>query len=185
MPTSKQTFGSADPNDLEKTSLDKCFSSSNGDNEARYVKVIVFDEQCRVLALNSNNKFVLPGGKIEWDDDDAETAARREVFEAANMAIGLVIPVTIIDAKNRNKQIIRTVVFAARMSGEAQNNPNHKHTYRFLRKEDLFETTGFRNELMRTLVGTALKALVSEEIKEDYEQTTLRGSEKYNVRSLL
>lgn len=48
--------------------------------EPKFVKIVVFDDQNRVLTVKSGNRFVLPGGRIEWDDDDAEAAARREVF---------------------------------------------------------------------------------------------------------
>ncbi len=87
------------------------------DAEARHVKIVVFDDQNRVLAIKSKNRFVLPGGRVEWDDDDAEAAARREVFETANIALGLVKPVTVVKTKDRQNQSAQTLVFVGRMAG--------------------------------------------------------------------
>lgn len=155
------------------------------ENDPKYVKIVVFDDHNRALVVKKKNRFVLPGGRVEWDDDDAEAAVRREVFETANIALGLVIPVTLVRTKDRNKQITKTMVFVGRMSGEEQAASNQEQKHRFFSKEAFLEATGHRNDLVRTLVDAAFKVLVSEEIKEDHDQTTLSGREKYNSQSLL
>ena len=42
------------------------------ENEPKYVKIVVFDDHNRALVVKNKNRFVLPGGRVEWDDDDAE-----------------------------------------------------------------------------------------------------------------
>lgn len=159
-------------------------SNAQDESEVSYVKIIVFDDQNRILVVKNKNRFVLPGGRVEWDDDDAESAARREVFEAANIALGLVQPVTVIQTQDHEKQITKTSIFAARMSGEPQVSQHHKNTHRFVRKESFLEAL-HQNELVHTLIDAGLRVLTSEEIREDRDQTTLRGQEKYNAQSLL
>lgn len=153
--------------------------------EIKCVKIVVFDDQNRVLTVKSGNRFVLPGGRIEWDDDDAEAAARREVFEAANIALGPVRPVTVIKTKNRQNQSAQTVVFAARMTGEGADWPEQQQARRFMARETFFRTVGGRSDLVRSLVETAYRVLTTEEIKGEYAETAQFGREKYNLCSLL
>lgn len=150
--------------------------------EAKHVKVVVFDEQNRVLAIKSRNRFVLPGGRVEWDDDDAEAAARREVFEAANIALGIVKPVTVIKTKNRQNQNTRTIVFVGRLRGGEQTSGDNQ---RFLDKETFFTTPGGQSDLVRSLVEDAHRVLVSEEIKDDHDEAVMTGRERYSLRSLI
>lgn len=151
-------------------------------DEVRYVKVVVFDDQNHVLTAMRKNRFVLPGGLVEWDDDDAEIAARREVSEAANIALGIVKPVTVIKTKSRQNQSTRTIVFAGRLRGEA---PHLGNMYRFLSKETLFETSGGQSERFHSLVESAHRVLVSEEIRSEHDETIRSGIEKYNFQSLI
>ncbi len=155
------------------------------ESDPKYVKVLVFDDQNRVLTVKSGNRFVLPGGRVEWDDDDAEAAARREAFEAANIALGPMRPVTIIKTKDHDGQIAQTIVFVARMTGEGATCPGQQQAHRFMSKETFFRTSGGQSDLVRSLVDTAHRILISEEIKDEHEETTLCGREKYNSRSLL
>lgn len=150
--------------------------------EARYVKIIVFDNQNCLLTVRNKSRFVLPGGHVEWDDDDAETAARREVFEAANIALGIVKPVTVITTKNRQNQSARTIVFVGRLRGEASTAGDGQ---RFMDKETFFNTPSGQSDLVRSLVNAAHRVLVSEEIKDEREETSRTGREKYNLRSLI
>lgn len=149
--------------------------------EAKCVKVVVFDEQNRVLLIKSRNRFVLPGGRVEWDDDDAEAAARREAFEAANIALSTVTPVTVIKTRNRQNQRTQTIVFVGRLRGEYQQ-PSNKH--RFMSKETFLETLGGQGNLVCSLVESAHRVLVSEEIKAEQAEMAQFGREKYNLRSL-
>ncbi len=158
---------------------------AQNESEPKHVKIVVFDDQNRVLTVKSKTRFVLPGGRVEWDDDDDEAAARREVFETANITLGLVTLVTLVRIKDHNKQITKTMVFVGRMSGKEQAAPNQKQKHQFVSKEAFLVATGSRNDLVRTLVDAAFKALVSEEIREDHDQTILSGREKYNSQSLL
>ncbi len=145
--------------------------------EAKYVKVVVFDDQNRVLAVKNKNSFILPGGRIEWDDDDAEAAARREVFEAADIALGIVQPVTTVKTKDS-----RTIVFVGRLRGEDKTSGDR---HRFMTKETFFGTPGGRSDLVRSLIETAHRILVSEEIKTERDETAMTGNEKYSLRSLV
>lgn len=154
-------------------------------NESEHVKIVVFDDQNRILVIKNKNRFVLPGGHVEWDDDDTETAARREVFEAANIALGPTRPVTIIKTKDHDGQIAQTIVFVGRMAGEEVGWPEQKPAHRFMSKETFFRTSGGQSDLVRSLVDAAHRVLVSEEIKEEHDETVLIGKEKYNSRSLL
>ena len=154
------------------------------DTEARHVKIVVFDDQNRVLAIKSKNRFVLPGGRVEWDDDDAEAAARREVFETANIALGLVKPVTVVKTKDRQNQSAQTLVFVGRMAGGGRISSEQRGNNRFMSKETFFETVGGQNLLVRSLVETAQRVLVSEEIKCEQEETAQTGREKYNIGSV-
>jgi len=154
---------------------------AQAESEPRYVKVVVFDALNRVLTVKSKNRFVLPGGCVEWDDDDAEAAARREVFEAANMALGLVKPVAVIKTKNRQNQSTRTIVFVGRLRGEGQASGGD---HRFMDKETFFNTPNGQGDLVRSLVEAAHRVLVSEEIKDEQAETAQFGREKYNLRSL-
>lgn len=154
------------------------------ENEPKHVKIIVFDDQNRVLTVKSGNRFILPGGRIEWDDDDAEAAARREVFESANIALGIVKPVTIIKTKDRDGQIAQTIVFVGRLVGEgriSEQRPNN----RFMNKETFFETIGGQSPLVRSLVETAHRSLVSEEIKDEHRDAARISREKYCISSLI
>lgn len=151
------------------------------DVEPRYVKIVVFDALNRVLTVKSNSRFVLPGGCVEWDDDDAEAAARREVFEAANMTLGLMKPVTIIKTKSRQNQNAQTIVFAGRLCGEGQASSDD---YRFMGKETFFNTPSGQNGPVRSLIEAAYRVLVSEEIKDEHDETAMTNREKYNIRSL-
>lgn len=155
------------------------------ENEPKYVKIVVFDDQNRVLTVKSKNRFVLPGGRVEWDDDDAEAAARREVFESANVALGLVHSVTVIKTKDRDGQIAQTIVFVGRTAGEGAAWPEQRQTRRFMNKETFFRTSGGQSDPVRSLVNAAHRVLVSEEIKEEHDEAALTGKEKYNNWSLL
>jgi len=155
------------------------------ESEPKYVKIIVFDDQNRVLTIKNANGFVLPGGRVEWDDDDAEAAARREVFETANIALGLVHPVTIIKTKPAQNQSAQTIVFAARMTGEGVDWPEQRQAHHFMSKETFSRTSSGRSTLVRSLVEAAYRVLTSEEIKGEYAETAQSGREKYNLCSLL
>lgn len=90
--------------------------------EARRIKVVVLDDQNRVLRIKGNNRLVPSGGRIEWDDDDDEAAARRDVFKAANVALILLRPINILTTKDRQNEIVQTIVYAGRMLGEKQTS---------------------------------------------------------------
>ena len=150
--------------------------------EARYVKIVVFDDQNRLLTVRNKNCFVLPGGCVEWDDDDAEAAARREVFETANIALGIAKPVTVIKTKNHQNQSARTIVFVGRLRGGEQTSGDNQ---RFMDKETFFNTPSGQGDLVRSLVDAAHRVLVSEEIKDEHDGTAMIGREKYNLRSLI
>ncbi|MDD3183381.1 MAG: NUDIX domain-containing protein [Alphaproteobacteria bacterium] len=155
------------------------------ESEPKYVKVLVFDDQNHVLTVKNGNRFVLPGGRVEWDDDDAEAAARREVFEAANIALGPMRTVTVIKTKDHDGQIAQTIVFVGRMAGEDIVWPEQKPVRRFMSKETFFRTSGGQSDLVRSLVNAAHRALISEEIRGEHDETAKVGREKYNSRSLL
>lgn len=155
------------------------------ESDPKYVKVLVFDDQNRVLTVKSGNHFVLPGGRVEWDDDDTEAAARREVFEAANIALGPATPVTVIKTKTAQNQSTQTIVFVARMTGEGAAWPEQKQARRFMSKETFFRTSGGQGDLVRSLVDAAHRVLISEEIRDEHDETAKVGREKYNSRSLL
>lgn len=139
------------------------------ESDARYVKIVVFDEQNRVLTVKSKSRFVLPGGRVEWDDDDAEAAARREVFEVANISLGVVKPVTVVRTRSRKSTSAQTIVFVARINGTGQaSNEGH----RFVSKGTFFETPGGQSDLVRSLVESAHRLLVSEEIRDEHQETT-------------
>jgi ADP-ribose pyrophosphatase YjhB (NUDIX family) len=152
---------------------------AQAESEPRYVKVVVFDALNRVLTVKSKNRFVLPGGCVEWDD--AEAAARREVFEAANIALGLVKPVAVIKTKNRQNPTTRTIVLVGRLRGEDQASGDD---HRFMDKETFFRTANGQSDLVRSLVEAAHRVLVSEEIKNEQAETVQFGREKYNLHSL-
>ncbi|MDD3181341.1 MAG: NUDIX domain-containing protein [Alphaproteobacteria bacterium] len=154
------------------------------ESEPKHVKVVVFDDQNRVLTIKSGNYFVLPGGRVEWDDDDAEAAARREVFESANIALGLVRPVTVIKTKNRDPNA-QTIIFASRIAGEGTAWPEQRQAHRFMSKETFFRTSGLQSDVVRSLVEAAHRILITEEIKDEYAETAQTGREKYNLCSLL
>lgn len=155
------------------------------ESDPKFVKIVVFDDLNRVLTIKSKNRFILPGGCVEWDDDDAEAAARREVFESANVALGLVRPVTIIKTKDYENQCAQTIVFAARMAGEGTDWPEQRQIHRFMTKKTFFRTSGGQSDLVRLLVEAAYRVLFSEEIKDEYAETAQSGREKYNLRPLL
>jgi len=154
---------------------------AQAESDPRYVKIVVFDALNRVLLIKSKNRFVLPGGCVEWDDDDAEAASRREVFEAANVALGLVKPVTVIKTKSRKNQNAQTIVFVGRLCGEGQASGDDR---RFMNKETFLNTPSGQGDLVRSLVEAAHRVLVSEEIKDEQAETAQFGREKYNLRSL-
>ncbi|MGE0108455.1 MAG: NUDIX hydrolase [Bdellovibrionales bacterium] len=149
--------------------------------EPKYVKVIVFDDQNRVLLVKNGNRLVLPGGPVEWDDDDTEAAARREVFEAANIALGTVTQITVITTKDPMSQTQYTAVYTGRTHGK-ERRPKTKH--RFLSKDALFKTVAGQGELVRALIESAHRVLVTEEIEEEHNQETQTGTEKYNIKSI-
>jgi 8-oxo-dGTP pyrophosphatase MutT (NUDIX family) len=155
------------------------------ESELKHVKIIVFDDQNRVLAVKSGKRFVLPGGNIEWDDDDAEAAARREVFEAANIALGLVHPVTVIKTKTAENQSAQTLVLVGRVSSEGDTWLGQRQVRRFMSKETFFRTAGGQGDLVRPLVEAAYRVLISEEIRDEYAETAQSGREQYNLCSLL
>ncbi len=165
-----------------KANLSSISAQSLDAEEIKYVKIVVFDDQNRVLAIKNTSRFVLPSGCIEWDDDDAEAAARREVFETTNISLGLVKPVTVINTKDHQNQIASTLVFVGRMPGKEQTPSDH---HRFMNKKAFLETSGGHYELVRSLIEAAYRVLTTEEIKGEYAQTAQFGREKYNFCSLL
>ena len=146
-----------------------CTPQSNAQNEseASYVKIIVFDDQTRILVVKNKNRFVLPGGRVEWDDNDAEAAARREVFEAAKVALGILKPTTAIKTKLHQNQSTKTIVFVGRLCGEDQQVSN-KH--RFMNKSAFFEASASHDAFVHSLVEAAHRVLVSEEIRNEHNQ---------------
>jgi len=150
--------------------------------EAKHVKIVVFDNRNRVLTVKSKNRFVLPGGRVEWDDDDAEAAARREVFETANVALAFVKPVTVVKTKNCQNQSVQTIVFVARMRSEEETSGDK---CRFISKETFFESISGQSALIRSLVEAASRVLVSEEIKDEHDETVMTGREKYNLLTVI
>lgn len=154
------------------------------ESEPKYVKIIVFDDQSRVLVIKRGTRYVLPGGCVEWDDDDAEDAARREAFETANIVLGVVKPVTIIKTNDRN-QGTQTIVFVGRMAGEGSAWPEQRQTRRFMAKKTFFGTSGGQSDLVYSLVEAAYRVLISKEIEDEYADAIQAGREKYNLCSLL
>jgi len=157
-------------------------SALQEESEPKYVKIVVFDDRNHVLTIKSKNRFIMPGGRVEWDDDDAEAAARREVFETANIALGLVIPVTVIKTNARQSKSARTIVFVGRMRGE---EPSSGDQYRFMSKETFLDTVGGQCDLFCALINAAYRVLISEEIRNEHAETAQTGREKYNSQSLL
>lgn len=157
---------------------------AQAESDPKFVKIVVFDNQNRVLTIKNGSRFVLPGGRMEWDDDDAESAARREVFESANIALGPVRPVTVIKTKNC-EQKAQTIVFVARMAGEGATWPEQRQARRFMTRETFFRTTNGQNNFVHSLIDAAHRLLVSEEIKDEHDETVITGREKYNLQSLI
>lgn len=153
--------------------------------EARYVKIIVFDDQNRLLTVRNRNRFVLPGGRIEWDDDDAESAARREVFESANIALGPVHSVTVVKTKTAPTEGAQTIVFVGRMASEGAAWPGQGQARRFMSKETLFRASSGQSALVRSLIDAAYRILISGEIRNEHDETTAHGRERYNLLSML
>ncbi len=152
--------------------------------ETKYVKIVVFDDQNRVLAIKNKSRFVLPGGRVEWDDDDAEAAARREVFETANIVLGPVNPVTVIKTKSAENQSAQTIIFVGRAAGEGNAWLGQQQARRFMSKETFFRTSGGQDDLVHSLVDTAYRVLISKEIRDEYAESAKTGREKYNLCSL-
>ncbi len=152
------------------------------ESEPKYVKIVVFDDQNRLLTVKNKNRFNLPGGRVEWDDDDAEAAALREVFESANIALSIVKPVTVVTTKDHQNQTARTIVFVGRMHGECQASGDDHH---FMDMETFFNTPSGQGDLVRSLIEAAHRVLVSQEIKDEHRDAARIGRETYNLRSLI
>lgn len=52
-------------------------------------------------------------------------------------------------------------------------------------KETFFRTSGGLSDLVRSLIDAAHRTLISEEIRDEHDETATVGREKYNSRSLL
>lgn len=51
-----------------------------------------------------------------------------------------------------------------------------------MNKETFLETVGDQGDLVRSLVASAHRVLVSEEIRDERDKATLNGQEKYRCR---
>ena len=88
-----------------------------GSKNIDFTKIIAFDEQGRILTLITENGIGLPCGRVEgWDNRDAFDAAHREAWETANVTLGTLITLNIIETKSSSEETRRTLVLAARIA---------------------------------------------------------------------
>ena len=134
-------------------------------DSAAFVKAIVFDDLYRILAISNGRKVDLPSGKIEWDDDDAEAAARREVFETTSITLGDLAISTVIETMNSNDELEHTLVFSGRVKNEEHLFPTQICRHSFLSKESfLSQCTGNPGKL-RQLIEMAEIHIVDGELR--------------------
>jgi ADP-ribose pyrophosphatase YjhB (NUDIX family) len=119
--------------------------------EARFVKLVAFDAANRVLVIRRGNRLALPGGRIEWDDDDAGAAARREAREQANVTLGPLVPVATVWTRDGKGARVRALVFAGRVAGEAAWPPRHRRRHAFVETEALLGSLRRPGEEPRTV----------------------------------
>ncbi len=108
-------------------------------DRVRRVKVIAFNDQDRILSFRQGRKYSILCGKVEWDDEDAEDAARREAIEAANVKLGDLRVSSILEGRNDKGEPVYTLVYSGRVASEDPLLPKQKRKHRFLKKISLLK----------------------------------------------
>jgi len=119
----------------------------------KWVKVIAFNEYEQLLAVRQGRKYGILCGKLEWDDEDTEDAARREVIEAANIILGPLAVSAVIEAKRETGEPDYTLVYSGRVVSEEPLLPKQKRVHRFIKKSSLLKNT--EKPLLRELIDRA------------------------------
>ncbi len=152
--------------------------------KAKHFRAFVFNDNDSIMMIQNKSRWDIPFGQIEQEDLDFEAALRRVVFAETKTALNPIVPVALINVKDRSGNETPTLILAARMDGDAQIKADEKTHHRLMEKRNFFMQTGYRNPLIRTLLEDAKHALFCEEVRIEHEKATQGGTEKYNYKSL-
>lgn len=176
------------PKAKQQTAADALFGKTQigklSKSEPKYVKVVVFDDQDRVLMIKNADRFALPGGRVEWGDDDAEAAARREVLETTKVCIGPMAPVTILTQEGGPFISAQTIVYVGRVAEKQASALHPEAPPCFVSMKSFLGKNGPPQSLYARIIRAAKRALMSEEIKEEHNEETQYGKEKYRLYSI-
>jgi len=86
----------------------------------RSVKIIAFDDEGKILGIKRGRTFDIPCGQLEWDDDNFQDTAKREVYEQANVNLG---------------QITLAAVIAERIIGTIEHEQAYEAVAKFRGKQ--------------------------------------------------
>jgi hypothetical protein len=153
--------------------------------KAKHFKVFVFNDNGFIMMVQKKGRLDIPFGQIEPEDLDFEAAARRVVYAETKTALNPIVPVTLINLKDRSGNETSLLILAARMDGGAQIEADEKTHHRLMEERNFLMQTGYRNDAIRTLLEEAKHALFCEEVRMEHAETTQYGKEKYNYRSRL
>lgn len=151
--------------------------------KAKHFRAFVFNDKGFIMMVQKKTRLDIPFGQIEPEDLDFEAAAQRVVFTETKTALNPIVPVTLINLKDRSGNETSTLILAARMDGEAQIKEDEKTHHRLMEERTFLMQAGYRNPLTRKLLENAKHALFCEEVRMEHEEATQHGREKYNYRS--
>lgn len=148
--------------DSHKTNPKDVIGSKNID----FTKIIAFDNNGCILTLITENGVSLPCGRVEgWDNRDAFDAAHREAWETANVTLGTLITLNIIETQTSQGDLRKTLVLAARI---ARKDPMRKGQAPrlFLKAEDFIKHYSNDIKVHQQLTKTAVESIT--ELQPNY-----------------
>jgi 8-oxo-dGTP pyrophosphatase MutT (NUDIX family) len=175
MTNSYQTTHISEPREIELTYHEPLFPFDA--EMVREIKIIAFDNMGRVLGVKRGRTFDIVSGQQEWDDDNFEDAARREIYEQAGAVLGPITLAAVIEEvlKGQNENRRRptyTLVMTGVIQGMEDFPPERVRKRGLFKKEIFLKRYRFGNpDDMRVLIEMAEFALVNESKQETWLTT--------------
>lgn len=139
------------------------------------IAVIAFDARENLLALKKKSRLALPTGRVEWDDDNTEAAARREVLETTGLTLGPLFISSVIENTKRNEHAGSSIIFTGYVNEESVTPESNSQ---FLNEETFLSRCTGGVSTHRRLIQAAKDCLNATCIKGKKHETI-----RYNLRS--
>ena len=179
-------FDPYDPSEWED--IEELYENTglNGDDTENVAKVIVFDENNRILLLRRADKqqnWDLPGGHLK-KGENYEQGAKRETKEETNLKISGLEHITT-EEKNRIVKYFKTNEY----NGQITLDPEEHTDYKWVKIEDLDQYPIIK--MMKSVIRDEMKAILQEiepyqrKVKAKHRRMKVRlvgkGGNKHNV----